>query len=543
MPMKALRILNPVNALGLFAVAVLTLTTGLFFIFDLYLKSVGSEIVGSWLQSEAVTIQEGNLLSSISKNQRVLLSSQFVKGVRLVDTSSIDAGSLIEFGESFRASVPGDLKPGVISSRPDGFLVRQVFYRVAERPDLVLIFHTQSDFLTRIFLAAVSAFILFLTFLFVSIRRVESRRIAAENRNRILLGDVAARVAHDIRSPLNTLNAVMDATEDLSPESRRLLSTAIHRIREIASGIADQSRLALKENTRLPDIKSQPTEKTEATLLFTLIQELIDEKRVQYGERAASIRWQPSNTAHSAFSSVNPCEFKRSLSNLIDNAIEASAPETGVTVSMRAIQNDVVIEITDQGRGISKKDLPRIGEKGFSRGKANGSGLGVFYAKKSFEAWGGRLSIQSEEGKGTTVLVRLPEVPAPEWYTGSVSLAGTRTVVLVDDDPTVHAMWQDRLKHEDPEVMIEHFFDPESAMSWVVQNRRSLDKCLLLTDFNLNSQAGDGIAVLERFGVAHPRAVMVTSAFEDPSVRDRCEKLNVKILPKPVMNFAAIEVG
>lgn len=115
--------------------------------------------------------------------------------------------------------------------------------------------------------------------------------------------------------------------------------------------------------------------------------------------------------------------------------------------------------------------------------------------------------------------------------------------MLVDDDPTVHAMWQDRLKQAGPEIMIEHFFDPASAMSWVVQNRRSLDKCLLLTDFNLNSQAGDGIAVLERFGVAHPRAVMVTSAFEDPSVRDLCEKLNVKILPKPMMNFAAIEVG
>lgn len=543
MPMKAIRIPNPTNSLALFAVAVLILTIGLFFIFDLYLKSVGSEIVGSWLQSEAVTIQEGNLLSSISKNQRVLLSSQFIKGVRLVDTSSSDAGSLIEFGESFRASVPDDLKPGVISSRPDGFLVRQVFYRVAERPDLVLMFHTQSDFLTRIFLAAVSAFILFLIFLFVSIRRVESRRIAAENRNRILLGDIAARVAHDIRSPLNTLNAVMDVTKDLSPESRRLLSTAIHRIREIASGIADQSRLALKENANLPDINSRPTEKTETTLLFTLIQDLIDEKRVQYGERAATIRWRPSETAHSAFSSVNLSEFKRSLSNLIDNAIEASTLEASITISMKAIQNDVVIEITDHGRGISKKDLPRIGEKGFSRGKANGSGLGVFYAKKSFEAWGGRLSIQSEEGKGTTVLVRLPEVPAPDWYTGTVSLAGTRTVVLVDDDPTVHAMWQDRLKQAGPEIMIEHFFDPESAMSWVVQNRRSLDKCLLLTDFNLNSQAGDGIAVLERFGVAHPRAVMVTSAFEDLSVRDRCEKLNVKILPKPVMNFATIEVG
>lgn len=73
MPLRVLYLFIPSKALGLFTIAVLTLTTDLFFIFDSYLNSVGKEIAGSWLQSEAVTIQEGNLLSSISKNQRVLL--------------------------------------------------------------------------------------------------------------------------------------------------------------------------------------------------------------------------------------------------------------------------------------------------------------------------------------------------------------------------------------------------------------------------------------------------------------------------------------
>lgn len=463
--------------------------------------------------------------------------------MQLIDTAARDSGPLIAFGESFSPSVPGDIKPGILASTKDGFLARQVLYRVPERPDLVLAFQTHSDFLTRSFLAAVVGFILFLLFLFVSIRRVESQRIAAENRNRFLLGEVAARVAHDIRSPLNTLNAVTETISDMPPESRRLLTTAMQRIREIASGIADQNRLVLREASALSESSSLTADKTESVLLFTLVQDLIDEKRTQHANRTDNILWQPSAAAHSQFALVNPSEFKRSLSNLIDNAVEASRPDSPVSISMEADQSEVTIEIRDQGCGIPTHDLPRIGEKGFSRGKEKGSGLGVYYAKRSVEVWSGRLSVQSEVGKGTAVRITLPAVPTPQWYTGAISLSGTQTVVIVDDDPTIHALWQDKLKQISPEITIEHFFSPESAMSWGVQNRLTLGKCLLLTDFNLNSQAGDGIAVLERFGSAHPRAIMVTGAFEDRSVQDRCEKLNVKILPKPVMNFAAIEVG
>jgi len=541
--MRLLHLVNPRKAVGLFTIAVLVLAAALYIIFDFYLNSVGKEIAGSWLQSEAVTIQEGNLLSSISKNQRVLLSSQFVKGVQLIDTSTSENQPLIEFGEQFIPALTEQLKLGSLYSFADGFLTRQVLYRVPERPDLILSFRTHSDFLTRSYLAAVAVFMFFLLFLFVNIRKVESRRIAAENKNRILLGEVAARVAHDIRSPLNTLNAVLETIDGLSPDSKRLLTTAIQRIREIASGIADQNRLAQKESGTKSENSVSNNGQTEPTLLFTLIQELIEEKRTHYPNRATLIQWKTMTESYSQFAAVNPSEFKRSLSNLIDNAVEASPIETPVVVSLGRAQEHVTVEITDCGRGIPSKHLSRIGEKGFSHGKERGSGLGVYYAKKSIEAWGGKFSIQSEAGKGTTVRISIPQVTAPAWYTGSIPLGDSKTVIIVDDDPTIHALWQDRLKQIGSEVMIEHFFDPDSAISWIVQNRRTLGKYLLLTDYNLNSQAGDGITVLERFGVCHPGAVMVTSAFDDRSVRDRCGKLNVKILPKPVMNFAPILVG
>lgn len=541
---KLLNLLDPRKAIGLFAIAVCILTGGLYFIFDTYLDSVGKEIAGSWLQSEAVAIQEGNLLTSISKNQRVLLSSQFVKGVKLIDSSAPGRGALIEFGESFQPYFQEDLKDGKILSFTDGFLSRQVLYRVPERPDLILSFKTYSDFLTRSFTAAVAAFLFFLLFLFVNIRRLESRRIAAENKNRILLGEVAARVAHDIRSPLNTLNAVLDTITDISPESKRLLTTAIQRIREISSGISDQSRLALKESRNRIESSEPTTPKTEATLLYTLIESLIEEKQVQYKERAGQIRLlSPSDLSFSSFCAVNPLELKRSLSNLVDNAVEASAPDAPIKIGIFSDGNKVVVEVSDRGCGIPKDVLSKIGERGFSVGKPKGTGLGVHYAKKLIEGCGGLFSISSEMGLGTSVRVTLPVVKAPTWYTDCISLGDSKTVVVVDDDPTIHALWQERLKGVRPEVTIEHFFEPESVMSWIVQNRQVLDKSILLTDYNLNSRVGDGISVLERFGGTHPFSVMVTSAFDDASLQEQCEKLNVKILPKSVMNFVPIQVG
>lgn len=541
---KMLHLLDPRKAIGLFTVAVFILTGALYFIFDTYLDSVGREIAGGWLQSEAVTIQEGSLLSSISKNQRVLLSSQFVKGVKLIDSSSPNRGALIEFGESFRPYFQDDLKAGKILSFTDGFLSRQVLYRVPERPDLILSFRTHSDFLTRSFTAAVAAFLFFLLFLFVNIRRVESRRIAAENKNRILLGEVAARVAHDIRSPLNTLNAVLDTIDDISPESKRLLTTAIQRIREISSGIADQSRLALKETRHKVETNEPSAAKTEPTLLFTLIESLVEEKQVQHKERAGQIRLlTPSGQSYSSFCAVNPLELKRSLSNLIDNAVEASPSDAPINVAIYSKENQAVVEISDRGRGIPKEILSRIGERGFSHGKAKGTGLGVHYARKLIEGWGGSFTISSEVGCGTSVQVALPVTEAPIWYVDTIALGESKTVVVVDDDPTIHALWQERLKTFRPEVTIEHFFEPESVMSWIVQNRQTLDKSILLTDYNLNSRTGDGISVLERFGSTHPFSVMVTSAFEDQRLQEQCEKLNVKILPKSVMNFVPIQVG
>ncbi len=527
---------DPRRATGLFAIAVVILTSGLYVVFDYYLDSVGREIAGSWLQSEAVAIQEGNLLSSISKNQRVLLSSQFIKGIKLVDSTRQTA--VIEFGQDYDETIPSNLKAGKFESLVYGFLYRRVYYRLPVQPDLVLSFQIQSDFLVRAFVATVAAFILLLTFLFVSIRKIESKRIAAENKNRILLGEVAARVAHDIRSPLSTLNAVLETIEGLPPSSRKLLTTAILRIREIGLGIADHSKLAMSESSSLRENYGDEPMTAEPTLVADLLEEVVNEKRIQYPRRSDDISLTTSSEARAKFAIINPEELRRSLSNILDNSIEASAEGTSVKVSIYSNGEFLRITIADFGIGIRKEHLMRLGEKGFTKNKPNGTGIGVHFARRALMSWNGKLEYESTIGVGTTATLQIPIVPSPAWFREDLRFTGYSTIVIVDDDPTIHSVWKDRIAQTNSDISVEHFFNAESATSWAVQNRDSANGCLLLTDFNLNSQTGTGLTVLERFGLKHPSAVMVTNAFNDNDLRRRCEKMNVKLMPKSLMNTA-----
>lgn len=73
---------------------------GLFYIlFDQYISSASNEAMMAWIKGEENSIIEGSLLSSMTKTQKVLLSSEFIKGLTVVDQTDIRLRSLVEFGE------------------------------------------------------------------------------------------------------------------------------------------------------------------------------------------------------------------------------------------------------------------------------------------------------------------------------------------------------------------------------------------------------------------------------------------------------------
>lgn len=102
--------------------------------------------------------------------------------------------------------------------------------------------------------------------------------------------------------------------------------------------------------------------------------------------------------------------FKRAITNLVYNAIVHNSDSTRIWIKIAKISEGIVIEVGDNGRGISKENLKHIFERyyrGTGTGEAyKGSGLGLAIAKGIIEAHGGEISVDSSIGKGTKITIK-----------------------------------------------------------------------------------------------------------------------------------------
>lgn len=115
----------------------------------------------------------------------------------------------------------------------------------------------------------------------------------------------------------------------------------------------------------------------------------------------------------SVIAAVDPKWFQRIMGNLLENALKYNPPETTVTVSIRKLdQHLLMIMIEDDGVGMDNETLNRLFER-YYRGtntssSNNGTGLGMAITKKLIELHGGSIKVKSELGKGTYIRILLP---------------------------------------------------------------------------------------------------------------------------------------
>lgn len=251
-------------------------------------------------------------------------------------------------------------------------------------------------------------------------RLVEYEERSRKEARLAALGKLAAQVAHDVRSPLAALTtALNDVLGSLPREKRELAGGAMARISHIAG--------ELIETYRKPGAATRAASSQE---LGGLLASLVAEKRAQFSGTGAPIELSAWKRARAI---VEPVEFGRVVSNLLNNAVEAleGKPDGKVRVELSSSDGRVLLRIKDNGKGIPPELLPKLGARDVTHGKAEGTGLGLYHARAAAERWGGRLKIESRPGL-TCVTVDLPACAAP---------AG-KPVFLLDNDELVHMNWK-----------------------------------------------------------------------------------------------------
>tara|TARA_R110000787_G_scaffold41162_5_gene101868 strand:- start:6428 stop:8518 length:2091 start_codon:yes stop_codon:yes gene_type:complete len=108
---------------------------------------------------------------------------------------------------------------------------------------------------------------------------------------------------------------------------------------------------------------------------------------------------------------ADPARVELIVTHLLQNAIDASAPGAPVELRLSADANDVLVEIVDQGRGMSAEYVRRELFKPFSSSKVGGFGIGAFEARALAQAMGGRIDVDSRPGVGSRFTLRLPLAP------------------------------------------------------------------------------------------------------------------------------------
>lgn len=348
--------------------------------------------------------------------------------------------------------------------------------------------------------------------------------------------NIAAQVAHDIRSPLAAINTVMSNLMTIPERQRIMIRNATTRINDIANNLLSQSKLDTSTVETYYSVNEEINEDNCSELIFLILDNIISEKRFEYYKSSIQINLDISSNAYNCFANVGLSSFKRVLSNLINNSVEAVRSNGVVNITMNNDGFYIRISIEDNGCGIPNELLPRVIEQGFSHNKKNGAGYGLSHAKQYIHKIGGAMDIRSAEGIGTIITISLPHSKFPVWFCDSISIGRNHTIIILDDDISIQDAWKTKFKK------INH------SSLWYYSNSSELTKngfnlyhpALYLIDFELVGENKNGLDLIEEFNLSD-NAILVTSCFEDSYIRSRCVKNNIKILPKAYVPYINIQ--
>lgn len=227
----------------------------------------------------------------------------------------------------------------------------------------------------------------------------------------------ASSLAHDLKNPLAAMRVNVQALKR-SIENGKQLSAAhiVERLERLERAIDQSLELLASKRARLDgSIASSPSLQLEAMDLVPLVQAQVDALASDIGNgrialdgrcRAAPGTWDRHRLGHV-------------IRELLDNAMKFSPPDSVVRLTIRhdPLHQVAEVAVADAGIGIPEHDLAHVCERFYRAdnvvGRYKGAGLGLFEVYRCAADHGGTLTVQSEEGRGTSVTLRLPLQPTP----------------------------------------------------------------------------------------------------------------------------------
>jgi signal transduction histidine kinase len=216
------------------------------------------------------------------------------------------------------------------------------------------------------------------------------------------LGRLAAGLSHEIRNPLGILFLHVDLLEeefrnpsgespDIIPQTFREIRTALARLEALVQDYLSLVRVGAIE----PSVQD----------LGAAVQEWTGEVEGRAAQQGVSLQLAGLETAGEL--AFHAGTLRRAVLNVVQNALEAM-PQGG-TLSLECVRTATAVQLRvgDSGTGIPAERVPRIFEPLYTT-KPGGTGMGLYIVQQTLTAHGGRVTVESMEGQGSTFTFLLP---------------------------------------------------------------------------------------------------------------------------------------
>ncbi len=228
---------------------------------------------------------------------------------------------------------------------------------------------------------------------------VDTRRELGDKERLAALGQLAAQLAHEIGTPLGSVSGHL-----------QLAMLA----RDLPAGIHDRLQVATKELERISKIVRDYLDSTrplKPSLVPTDLPRVVEEAVgvAQGGVEREGLTIERAVAAEAARLDTDAGLLRQILINLVANAIDAVGGKGRVAIAATAVEDGVCLTVRDDGTGIAPEDAARIFEPFYTtKGRGKGTGLGLAICRELASALGGRITVESAPGRGSTFTVTLP---------------------------------------------------------------------------------------------------------------------------------------
>ncbi|MBF0360662.1 MAG: HAMP domain-containing histidine kinase [Oligoflexia bacterium] len=363
---------------------------------------------------------------------------------------------------------------------------------------------------------------------FVGLLADEFRSIdleAIKYEEKIITAKLAHKLAHDINSPLTIIEniALNNDIDSGSILDTNIVQGALERIKSMTKELLHTHRQLMRKdsdsNLKTTEVSEQVTTKSfdnenisnrNIFNLVTILEEVLKEKEIQYNELIKKnnilvINLFKNFHGDSLFIYCDQMELKNIFSNLINNSIEAinitsstnnsSNLSKWINITLMDGTNNIVIQLEDNGKGIPAEVLQKLGTKGFTYGKENGNGLGIYYAKKNITSWGGDIFYQSTKStnennscsckSGTKITIIFPKVEHNPVKINNQKLQSNK-YILIDDDNLVRLHWTNEAHKKN--IFLECF---QNFKDFFLKIDSFPKDTIICVDYNLENEDSD----------------------------------------------------